>query len=145
MVNYVEEILNRSRDIHLKKREDYATNPTADPFENFDRSAEIARWFPVTYSSFAVLIGTKLARLGSLLVTGKAPNNESIDDTFLDLVTYCALFYAYWKAKQTSEWKYDPIIKSIEFSDGKGFIPLACKGHSQFILNCAACLAVNKL
>jgi hypothetical protein len=100
MINHVEEILNRSRDIHLKKREDYATNPTADPFENFDRSAEIARWFPATYSSFAVLIGTKLARLGSLLVTGKTPNNESIDDTFLDLITYCALFYAYWKSKQ---------------------------------------------
>lgn len=102
-MNYVEEILNRSRDIHLKKREDYATNPTADPFENFDRSSEIARWFPVTYSSFAVLIGTKLARLGSLLVTGKAPNNESIDDTFLDLVTYCALFYAYWKERTMRE------------------------------------------
>ena len=102
MINHVEEILKRASDIHLKKREDYATNPTADPFENFDRSSEIARWFPTTYSSFAVLIGTKLARLGSLLVTGKAPNNESIDDTFLDLVTYCALFYAYWKSRQIS-------------------------------------------
>lgn len=99
MDNYVEEILNRSRDIHLKKREDYATNPTADPFENFDRSNQVALWFPDSYKSFGVLIGTKLARLGSLLVTGRTPNNESIDDTFLDLVTYCALFYAYWKER----------------------------------------------
>lgn len=99
-MNHVEEILNRSLAIHLKKREDYASDPTANPFENFDRSNAVAVWFPDSYKSFAVLIGTKLARLGSLLITGKTPNNESIDDTFLDLVTYCALFYAYWKDKQ---------------------------------------------
>ena len=100
MTNYVEEILNRSKEIHLKKRADYASDPTADPFENFDRSNEIASWFPPVYASFAVLIGTKIARLGSLLISGKAPNNESIDDTFLDLITYCALFYAYWKEQE---------------------------------------------
>ena len=100
MNNYVEEILNRSKEIHLKKRADYASDPTANPFENFDRSNEIASWFPPVYASFAVLIGTKIARLGSLLITGKTPNNESIDDTFLDLITYCALFYAYWKEQE---------------------------------------------
>ena len=45
MTNYVEEILNRSKEIHLKKRADYASDPTANPFENFDRSNEIASWF----------------------------------------------------------------------------------------------------
>ena len=35
-----------------------------------------------------------------VLFIGKAPNNESIDDTFLDLITYCALFYAYWKEQE---------------------------------------------
>lgn len=99
-MNYVEEILERSKAIHLRKREDYASDPTANPFENFDRSNEVAGWFPDAYKSFAVLIGTKIARLGSLLVSGKTPNNESIDDTFLDLVTYCALFYGFWKDKQ---------------------------------------------
>lgn len=99
-MNHVEEILKRSMEIHLKKREDYASDPTANPFENFDRSNEIAGWFPDSYKSFAILIGTKIARLGSLLIKGKTPNNESIDDSFLDLITYCALFYAYWKSKQ---------------------------------------------
>lgn len=103
MTNHVEEILNRSKEIHLRKREDYASDPTANPFENFDRSNLVATWFPDSYKSFAVLIGTKIARLGALLITGKTPNNESIDDTFLDLVTYCALFYGYWKDKQIKE------------------------------------------
>ena len=122
MINHVEEILNRSKAIHLKKREDYASDPTINPFENFDRSNLIANWFPSGYKSFAVLIGTKIARLGALLVTGKTPNNESIDDTFLDLITYCALFYGYWKSRQIDdsefqihrdEITYNPIAKPI--------------------------------
>jgi hypothetical protein len=116
-MNHVEEILNRSKEIHLKKREDYASDPTANPFENFDRSSIIASWFPNRYKSFAVLIGTKIARLGALLITGKTPSNESIDDTFLDLITYCALFYGYWKERQLRESAaievgYEPIPDS---------------------------------
>lgn len=108
-MNHVEEILERSKVIHIKKREDYATNPTANPFENFDRSNEIALWFPDSYKSFAVLIATKLARLASLLVSGRTPNNEGIEDTFLDLVTYCALFYAFWKASNSNTLENDDI------------------------------------
>jgi hypothetical protein len=103
MINHVEEILNRSKEIHLKKREDYATDATSNPFENFDRANIIISWFPAEYASFAGHIGTKLARLGSLLLGRKTPNNESIDDSFLDLVTYCALFYGYWKEKNTTD------------------------------------------
>lgn len=100
MINHVEEILKRSIDIHLKKRADYTSRPDIDPFENFERSNAIAEWFPDAYKSFAILIGTKLARLGSLLINNRQPNNESIDDTFLDLITYCALMYGFWKSRQ---------------------------------------------
>lgn len=92
-----EQLLERSKAIHLKKREDYTTNPTANPHENFERANEIISWFPSEYKSFASHIGTKLARLSSLLSTNKAPNNESLDDTFLDLVTYCGLMYDFYK------------------------------------------------
>ena len=88
-----EQLLERSKAIHFKKREDYTTNPTANPHENFERANEIISWFPPEYKSFASHIGTKLARLGSLLSTNKTPNNESLDDTFLDLVTYCGLMF----------------------------------------------------
>lgn len=109
MINHVAEILERSKAIHLKKRADYATDPTANPFENFDRSNLIAEWFPQDYKSFAVLIGTKLARLASLLVSRKTPNNESLDDSFLDLITYCALFYGYWKERQPKTLTFDEV------------------------------------
>lgn len=137
-MNHVEEILKRSIEIHLKKRADYATDPTANPFENFDRSNEVARWFPDSYKSFAILIGTKLARLGSLLVTGKVPSNESIEDTFLDLVTYCALFYAFWKSGQVKVQEYLPKPPVKPYFE-------ACSMHDHYDIICKECRRMNHL
>ena len=73
----------------MSKRHDYTSSN--DTHENFKRSAEISSWFKNEQDkSYAVLIGTKLARLGSLLGS-LLPNNESIEDTFIDLINYCAL------------------------------------------------------
>ena len=91
------DLLEKSKAIHLKKSQDYTTNPNENPHENFERANIIASWFPDEYKSFAVLIGTKLARLAALLSSGRAPNNESIDDTFLDQLTYTGLMYAFYK------------------------------------------------
>lgn len=86
-------LLNDSKEVHLKKRHDYALED--NPFSNFERSAIIMSWFndPVD-KSFANLVGTKLARLAELR-NGKSPKNESIYDTLLDLGTYCFLWGAY--------------------------------------------------
>lgn len=91
------ELLKQMQDIHEKKNADYASKSF---FENFKRSAELASWFsdPVD-RSFATLVGTKLARLATLLSTGRAPNNESLDDTFLDLTVYCGLWASWNKEK----------------------------------------------
>lgn len=98
------EILERSKEIHLKKSQDYTTNTEENPHENFERATLIASWFPDEYKSFAVLIGTKLARLASLLTKekqlGYTPNNESTDDSFLDCLTYVGLFFSFWKSKR---------------------------------------------
>lgn len=81
----------------MSKRYDYTTNADLDNHENFKRSAELSSWFKNEQDkSYVILIGTKLARLGSLL-DSKEPNNESIDDTFLDLINYCAL----WMERRT--------------------------------------------
>ncbi len=117
-MNHVEEILNRAKEIHLKKRADYTTKPDENPYENFARANEIVSWFPIQYRSFASHIGTKLARLGSLLSTNRTPNNESLDDTFLDLVTYCALAYGYYKSSQYPG-NLGPIPDGV-FVDGNG-------------------------
>jgi len=99
-VNNVELILTRSIETHLKKRADYTTNPDENPQENIDRANIIASWFPDPYKPFAVLIGIKLARLASLLSNGRRPNNEALDDSFLDTITYTAMWFDYWKSRQ---------------------------------------------
>ena len=100
------DILEKSRAIHDKKAADYTTNPTANPHENFTRASEIASWFPKEYGSHSALIGTKLSRLAALLSSGRIPNNESLDDTFLDLLTYVGLMYSFYK--DNAQW---PLLK----------------------------------
>lgn len=106
MTSHFLEMLKRAEAIHLKKNQDYTTNRDINPYENFDRSNIIASWFPDDFKSFAVLIGTKLARLAALLTKKRQPNNESLDDSFLDLVVYCILFYCFWKERTVA--KPDP-------------------------------------
>jgi hypothetical protein len=89
--------LERMKEIHEKKNEDYATND--NPFSNFDVSAYCISLFNNNRDkAFASLIGTKLGRLSSLLNNDRKPNHESIDDTFIDLANYVLL----WKADRLS-------------------------------------------
>jgi hypothetical protein len=89
------ELLDASKAIHLKKNKDYAN--ASNPFSNFERSAELVSWFSSKNDkSFVALIGTKLARIAELR-DGRVPNNESLDDSFLDLLTYVGLWAAYVK------------------------------------------------
>jgi hypothetical protein len=93
------ELLDASRAIHLKKNQDYAN--ANNPFSNFERSAELISWFSnPNDKSFVALIGTKLARIAELS-DGRTPNNESLDDSFLDLLTYVGLWAAYVKRQRT--------------------------------------------
>ena len=86
--------LDRAKSIHQKKNDDYAGN--SNPFENFERAALLITWFndPVD-KAFVSLIGTKLARLATLLNKKESPNNESISDSFDDLMIYCGLWGSY--------------------------------------------------
>jgi len=113
------QLLEKIKTIHEKKNQDYAA-PGKD-FENFERSAEIASWFDKEIDkAFTILIGTKLARLATLLNADNAglakPNNESIDDSFLDLATYCILWGSnYQRRNLLSSLK--GLIKEIKPSD----------------------------
>ena len=87
------ELLQTMGQIHDKKSHDYAQKD--NPFSNFERAAELVRWFTSPIDQvFAGIIGIKLARLAELS-NGKTPNNESIDDTRIDLANYCVLWAAY--------------------------------------------------
>lgn len=84
------------KEIHERKGKDYATEE--DGFINFERSSRIVMWFDRPIDKvFVTLITTKLTRLANLLSKEGPPLNESIDDSFLDLCTYCALWASYRK------------------------------------------------
>lgn len=88
------EVLAKIHEMHSKKNADYSA--PGKSFENFERSATLASWFTNDIDkAFVVLIGTKLARLATLLNSDKEPNNESVEDSFEDLSTYCILWAAY--------------------------------------------------
>lgn len=93
MIPEVERILGQIYEIHAKKNSDYAAK--GSPFENFERSAELMSWFSRDEDlPFVCLIGTKLARIATLRSKTDKPNNESLEDSLLDLSTYCILWYA---------------------------------------------------
>jgi hypothetical protein len=86
-------IINNIKIIHEKKNKDYSAQNK--PFENFERSAELMSWFNNDRDkAYISLIGTKLARLATLLNSENSPQNEPIEDSFLDFCTYAILWAA---------------------------------------------------
>lgn len=86
-----ENLLAQMSALHQKKNHDYASD--ADPFSNFTFAANHAGVDVDTV--FRVMIGIKEARLRELTSAGKVPNNESIEDTRIDLTMYQALRCAF--------------------------------------------------
>ena len=84
-------ILEQMANMHNRKSHDYARD--SNPYSNFEESA-ITAGVPVD-TVFAVMIGIKMARLAELTRAGKEPNNESIQDTRVDLAVYSALWASY--------------------------------------------------
>lgn len=85
--------LDTIRELHLRKNQDYAASD--NPFSNFEFTEFVLSHFNSDRDkSFIWPIATKLARLSTLLNSGNNPNNESIEDSFLDIATYVLL----WKA-----------------------------------------------
>src|SRR5687767_6213472 len=100
VVPEVLEALKLIEEIHKKKNNDYAM--ASNPMFNFDVSEYGLKLFPNPRDgAFAWPIFTKLARLSSLLNRTEAPNNESIEDSFIDIATYILL----WRADKIREKK----------------------------------------
>ena len=83
-------LLAEMQELHDKKNHDYAED--GNPYSNFEFAAKVAEGFTGIDAVFAVLIGVKLARLKELTAKGKTPNNESINDTRVDLAMYATLW-----------------------------------------------------
>lgn len=75
------------KEVQLKKGNDYAGD--LDRLKNFKVAGAICG---ITAAQQCLsLIATKVARLGTLLGSNKAPCNETIMDSVLDLISYSIL------------------------------------------------------
>lgn len=93
-------ILDEMERTHDRKNEDYAED--GNPYSNFEGAAAIAGVDPNTV--FHALIGIKSERLRQLM-TGKTPNNESLEDSILDLAVYATLWLAWRRDLQAAPYE----------------------------------------
>lgn len=80
------EVTETMRTILLSKGDDYAN---IDRLSNFKLAGNISGLNAKL--NCLSLIATKVARLGVLINSDKAPNNESVNDSVLDLANYAIL------------------------------------------------------
>ena len=83
---YLDKTFQKMKAVLLNKGEDYANT---DRLSNFKLAGNICGISPEL--NCLSLIATKVARLGVLLNSNKSPNNESIEDSVLDLSNYALL------------------------------------------------------
>ena len=84
--------LERLKELHIRKNQDY-TGESKDPFFNFHVAGFLTSIFRRNPDKvYATLVGVKLGRLAALLNSDKEPNNESILDSFDDLIVYSAIW-----------------------------------------------------
>lgn len=83
--------LRQMNKLHIKKNADYATD--VNPFFNFDSVNTMTGMFRFNRDKvFAHFIANKFSRLATLLNGDKPPNNESIEDSLVDLANYAILW-----------------------------------------------------
>lgn len=106
MIPEFEKLVIKMLEVHKSKSADYAS--TDDPLSNFKVQEYFSSLFKHDKDKvFASIIGIKIARLSTLLSKEETPNNESIEDTFLDACNYFALWYcSYIKNKPLFSNKY---------------------------------------
>lgn len=94
---FVDEFLSRMKEVMIGKGNDYANE---DRLSNFKLVGSICGLTPE--QNCLSLIATKVARLGVLL-GGKEPSNESIDDSLLDLANYAVLLACLREEKEIED------------------------------------------
>ncbi len=92
------EIVDQIKQTMFKKGNDYANE---DRLSNFKLAGSIVGLS--ASQNCLSLIATKVARLG-VLIKGSEPNNESIDDSILDLICYSCLLSMIESEKKTPEF-----------------------------------------
>ena len=89
---HLEKTISSLKQVLIRKRNDYATE---DVLSNFKRNSKMAETLnidmtkPEGYALF--MVAMKLDRICNILFTEKQPKNESLSDSFIDLIGYTLL------------------------------------------------------
>jgi len=111
-----EMICEKGRNLMRKKNADYAGNDGLEPFANFTRVE--AMGICTTEQGFLVRMTDKMSRLSSFVESGKlAVENESFEDTIIDIVNYSVLMYAYLHDKKASTQSAPIFVADVKPSD----------------------------
>lgn len=87
--------LIRIAEMNRRKRADYARED--DIFSNFRFTAGL---FGLAVEEAAMFnVAQKLARISTLRVKAEGPQNESVEDTYLDLAVYAVIAYAIYRSR----------------------------------------------
>jgi hypothetical protein len=94
----IESLDNTLLNVLKSKGEDYATEDVLSNFKQVSSAAKVLNidvGNPTNYALFMCVL--KIARLTNLINNNKVPNNESIEDSFIDLIGYSKLAYCNYK------------------------------------------------
>ena len=100
-IKIYQELDKKLLSISSSKAHDYATEDVLNNFKSVSAAAKelgLNVSDPTNYAMFMVLL--KIARISNLINTNKWPNNESIDDSFLDSINYMKLAYCNYKDRK---------------------------------------------
>tara|TARA_Y100001937_G_scaffold126944_1_gene197609 strand:+ start:853 stop:1173 length:321 start_codon:yes stop_codon:yes gene_type:complete len=99
LLKHHSEICNSARELMSLKNRDYAGNDGKEPFANFTRVESMG--ICTTEQGFMTRITDKMSRLSSFLNSGKMHvEDESFNDTIVDVINYMVLLAAYIHDKE---------------------------------------------
>lgn len=102
LLQYHAELCAQARDLMSLKNRDYAGNEGTEPFANFTRVE--AMGICKTEQGFLVRLTDKMSRLSSFIRSGKMNvQDESFNDTCVDIINYMVLLSAYLKDKEAQQ------------------------------------------
>jgi hypothetical protein len=106
MNNTFYKLLGKAYELYDKKSHDYASE--AEPYGNYHFAGMLSKLFDnPNDAGFIGRMGEKLYRLANLENSGKAPLNENIEDTEIDLIVIMVLWIASRRDRRDNPLKVD--------------------------------------
>ena len=91
------EVMGLVHELLVRKNHDYAQD--GSPFSNFEGQSALLN--EPTLRVYLFPLSAKIGRLNGLLQEDKTPNNESIEDTIIDIIGYSFLMLLHSRQLQT--------------------------------------------